>query len=48
MCEKQLVFQVFEIVVIKVKTSLEGTIGYPSLPFEQFKDLGENVIEGHR
>jgi hypothetical protein len=45
--EKDFVFQVVEVVVIEVKASLEGTIGYPSLAFEQFKDLGENVIEGH-
>jgi hypothetical protein len=45
--EKDFVFQVVEVVVIEVTASLEGTIGYPSLAFEQFKDLGEHFIEGH-
>ena len=42
-----LVFQVVEVVVIKVKASLEGTIGYPTLAFQQVNDLGEHLIEGH-
>src|SRR5439155_8711418 len=45
--EKDFVFQVFEVVVIEVKTSFEGTIGYPSLAFEEVNDLGKNFIEGH-
>ena len=48
MREKQLVLQVFEGVVIKVKASFQRTIGYPSLAFEQCECLGEDVIEGHR
>jgi hypothetical protein len=39
--------QVLDIVVVDIKASLEGTIRYPSLAFEQVNDLGENVIEGH-
>jgi hypothetical protein len=39
--------QVLDIVVIEVKTSLEGTIRYPSLTLEQFEHLGEDFIEGH-
>src|SRR5262245_16842494 len=37
--EEQLVFQVVEVVVIEVKASLEGTIGCPSLAFEEVNDL---------
>jgi hypothetical protein len=47
-CEKQLILQVVEVVVIEVKAALEGTIGDPSLAFEEVDDLGENLIEGHR
>jgi len=45
---KEFILQVVEVVVIEVKSSLEGTIRYPSLAFEEVNDLGENVIEGHR
>jgi hypothetical protein len=48
MCEKQLVLQVVEIVVIEVKASLESTIRHTSLAFQQVKELGEDFIEGHR
>jgi hypothetical protein len=48
MCEKQLVFQVVEVVVIEVKASFQRTIGYPSLACEEADDLGKNFIEGHR
>jgi hypothetical protein len=47
MCEKQLVLQVVEVVVIEVKASFQRTIGYPSLALEEVDDLGKNVIEGH-
>jgi hypothetical protein len=40
--------QVLDIVVIDIKASLEGTIRYPSLAFQEVDDLGENLIEGHR
>jgi hypothetical protein len=43
----EFVFQVFQVGIIKVKTSLEGTIGDSSLAFQKVKDLGENVIKGH-
>jgi hypothetical protein len=43
----QFVFEVFEILVIEGKPSFQGSIRDPFLPLEQFKDLGENVIEGH-
>jgi hypothetical protein len=45
---EEFILQVVEVVVIEVKSSLEGTIRYPSLAFEEVNDLGENVIEGHR
>jgi hypothetical protein len=45
--EQDFVFQVVEVVVIEVKASLEGTIGYSSLAFEEIDDLGKNFIEGH-
>jgi hypothetical protein len=45
---KEFILQVVEVVVIKVKASLEGAIGDASLAFEEVDDLGENVIEGHR
>ena len=41
------VLQIVKIVVIEVKTSLEGTLRYPSLAFEEVDDLDENFIEGH-
>jgi len=44
---KDFLLQVVEVVVIEVKTSLEGTIGYPSLAFQEVDDLGEDFIEGH-
>jgi hypothetical protein len=34
MCEKQFVLQVFEVVIVEVKSSLEGTIRYTSLVFQ--------------
>jgi hypothetical protein len=40
-------FQVFQVLLIEVKSSLEGTIGDPPLAFEQVDNLGENLIEGH-
>jgi hypothetical protein len=36
-----------EVGIIEVNSSLEGTIGYASLAFEEVDDLGEHVIEGH-
>jgi hypothetical protein len=44
---KEFILQVVEVVIIKVEASLEGTIGYPSLAFEEVDDLGEHFIEGH-
>src|SRR4030095_5121007 len=44
---EEFILQVVEIVVIKVKASLEGTVGYTSLPFQEGDDLVENFIEGH-
>src|SRR6516164_1408559 len=46
--EKQLVLQVFEVVVIKVKASFQRTIGYPSLAFEQCECLVQDLLKGHR
>ena len=40
-------FQVFQVRVIEVKSSLQGTIRDSSLVFQQVDDLGENLIEGH-
>src|SRR5215813_12481278 len=40
--------QVLDIVVIDIKASLDATIRYPSLAFEEVDDLGKNVIEGHK
>src|SRR5215813_6971774 len=40
--------QVLDIVVIDIKASLDGTIRYPSLAFEEVDDLGKNVIESHK
>jgi len=48
MCEKQLVLQVVEVVVIEVEASFQRTIGDSSLAFEEVNDVGKNVIEGHR
>ena len=36
------VFEIFEIVVIEVKPSFQGSIGDTFFPLEQFDDLGEN------
>jgi hypothetical protein len=44
---KEFILQVVEVVVIEVKASLESTIGYPSLAFQEDDDLGEDFIEGH-
>src|SRR5215471_8733822 len=44
---EEFVLQIVEIVVIEGKASLEGTIRYPSLAFQEVDDLGEDVIEGH-
>src|SRR5215831_2417142 len=41
------ILQIVEVVVIKVKASLEGTIGYPSLAFQQFNNLRQHLIKGH-
>jgi len=46
--EQDFVFQVVEIVVIEVKSSLEGTIRYPPLAFQEVDNLGEHLIKGHR
>jgi hypothetical protein len=42
------VLQIVEVVVIEIKSSLEGTIRYPSLAFQEVDNLGEDFIEGHR
>src|SRR5215831_3430626 len=42
------VFEVFEIFVIEVEASFQGAIRDPFFPLEQFEDLGEHLIEGHR
>ena len=42
------VFEVFEILVIEVKPSFQGTIRDTLLTLEQFEDLVEDVVEGHR
>src|SRR5215813_1264470 len=39
--------QVLDIVVIDIIASLEGTIRYPSLAFEERDDLGEDVVKRH-
>jgi hypothetical protein len=44
---EEFILQVVEVVVIKIEASLEGTIRYPSLAFQEVDDLGENLIEGH-
>src|SRR5882762_566005 len=42
MCEKQLVLQVVEVVVIEVEASFQRTIRHTPLTFEQFEDLVED------
>jgi hypothetical protein len=44
---EEFILQIVEVVVIKIEASLEGTIRYPSLAFQEVDDLGENLIEGH-
>src|SRR5215831_4076613 len=44
---EEFILQIVEVVVIEVKASLEGTIGYPSLACEEVDDLGEHLIKGH-
>ena len=41
------ILQVFEVVVVEVKSSFESTIGYSSLMFQEVDNLDENVIKGH-
>jgi hypothetical protein len=43
-----LIFQVFQVGIIKVVSAFESTIGYASLPFQEIGNLGKNFIEGHR
>ena len=43
----KLSLDIFQVRIIEVKSSFEGTIGYPSLAFEEVDDLGENFVEGH-
>src|SRR5215831_4809483 len=40
-------FQVFQVGIIQVKASLEGTIGHPSLVFEERNNLLEDVVKRH-
>jgi hypothetical protein len=42
------VLQIVEVVVIQIKAPLQCPIRHTSLTLEQFEDLGENRIEGHR
>ena len=44
----ELVFEVFEILVVEGKPSFQGSIRDTFLPLKQVNDLGENFIEGHR
>jgi hypothetical protein len=43
-----LIFQVFQVGIIKVVSAFESTIGYASLPFQEIGNLSMNFIEGHR
>src|SRR5262249_27598691 len=40
-------FQVFQVRIIQVKASLEGTIGHPSLAFEERDNLFQDVVKRH-
>jgi len=42
------VFVPLEVVGVDVETQFESAIGYSPFTLEQFKGLGEDVIEGHR
>jgi hypothetical protein len=45
---EEFILQIVEVVVIKVKSSFESTIGYTSLALQELDDLGENLVEGHK
>jgi acyl-CoA thioesterase FadM len=47
MYEQQFVLEVFEVVVVNVKPSLQRPIRHPPLALEQIEDWGEDVIEDH-
>src|SRR5262245_60302987 len=40
-------FQVFQVGIIQIKASLEGTVGYPSLAFEERDHLFQDVVKRH-
>jgi hypothetical protein len=42
-----LIFQVVEVGIIEVISTLNGPIGHSSLTLEYLNDLSENLIEGH-
>jgi predicted acetyltransferase len=43
----KLSLDIFQVRIIEVKSSFEGTIGYASLAFEEVDDLDKSFIEGH-
>src|SRR5262249_23025623 len=45
--EEDFAFQVFQVSIVEVKSSLEGAIGHASLTFQEGNDLVEDVVECH-
>src|SRR5438132_9529421 len=41
------VFQVFEVIVVQVEPTLEGSVRHPPLTLEQVKHLGQELVKGH-
>jgi hypothetical protein len=44
----EFVFEPLDIVVIDIETQFESSIGHSPFTLEQRKNLGEDVIEGHK